>query len=155
MEWWRNVLPGARRQAERRGASGAMALIFDSATRNVHAARGVVAAPCPEVCMADETPYSFPPAPTPDASEWPGSPIGVSNTITRTKGRTAVHNKTVDQTPGLLEKLLESVDRRLKRIEGNDAVYQHDVVIHGVRVRATTSSRHLYDFWTDNWYGVE
>ena len=105
--------------------------------------------------MPDSPLYTFPPPPAPGLSEWPGTPIGVSNTITRTKGRTAVHNKTVDATPGLLEKLLESADRHLKRIGGNDAVYQHDVIIHGVRVRATTSSRHLYDFWTDNWYGVE
>ena len=105
--------------------------------------------------MADETPYSFPPAPTPDASEWPGSPIGVSNTITRTKGRTAVHNKTVDQTPGLLEKLLKSAHDHLGRISSQQEIFEHDVAIHGIRVRATTNSRHLFDFWKDNWFGVD
>ena len=58
--------------------------------------------------MTDALLYTFPSPPTPDLSEWPGTPIGVSNTITRTKGRTAVHNRIVDETPGLLDKLLES-----------------------------------------------
>src|SRR5713226_5214219 len=102
--------------------------------------------------MADESLFSFPPPPAPDSSEWPGSPIGVSNTITRTKGRTAVHNKTVDATPGLLDKLLESANHRLSRIAGQEPIYAHDVMIHGLRVRATTNSQHLYDFWIDNWY---
>ncbi|PYU88470.1 MAG: hypothetical protein DMG25_19975, partial [Acidobacteria bacterium] len=85
--------------------------------------------------MPDAPLYTFPPPSAPGLSEWPGTPIGASNTITRTKGRTAVHNKTVDATPGLLEKLLESAHRHLKRIERNEAVYRHDVIIHGVRVR--------------------
>ena len=105
--------------------------------------------------MTDALLYTFPSPPTPDLSEWPGTPIGVSNTITRTKGRTAVHNRIVDETPGLLDKLLESARRHLKQIEGKAPAYQHDVVIHGVRVRAATNSQHLHDFWVDNWYGVE
>jgi hypothetical protein len=99
--------------------------------------------------------FIFPDPPTPGLCEWPGMPIGLSNTITRTKGRTAVHNKTVDATPGLLDKLLQSVHEHVKRIEGKQPVFEHDVVIHGVRVRATTNSPHLYDFWVDNWYGVD
>jgi hypothetical protein len=105
--------------------------------------------------MADEPLYKFPSPPSPDACEWPGTPMGVSNTITRTKGRTAVHNKTVDATPGLYEKLLKSAHDHLDRIRGRERVYSHDVIIHGIRVRATTNSPHLYDFWSDNWYGVE
>ena len=99
--------------------------------------------------------FVFPEPPAPGLAEWPGTPIGLSNTITRTKGRTAVHNKTVDATPGLLEKLLRSVEEHAKRIEGKQPVFEHDVVIHGVRVRATTNSPHLHDFWVDNWYGVD
>jgi len=99
--------------------------------------------------------FVFPEPPAPGLAEWPGTPIGLSNTITRTKGRTAVHNKTVDATPGLLEKLLRSVEEHAKRIEGKQPVFEHDVVIHGVRVRATTNSSHLHDFWVDNWYGVD
>ncbi|HKS97297.1 MAG TPA: hypothetical protein VJV74_14340, partial [Terriglobia bacterium] len=99
--------------------------------------------------------FAFPEPPAPGLAEWPGTPIGLSNTITRTKGRTAAHNKTVDATPGLLDKLLRSVEEHVRRIEGKQPVFEHDVVIHGIRVRATTNSPHLYDFWVDNWYGVE
>src|SRR5690242_5047247 len=105
--------------------------------------------------MPDNQLYSFPAPPTAESSEWHGSPMGVSNIITRTKGRTAVHNKIVDATPGLLEKLLKSAHDHIDRIAGKEKVHQHDVVIHGIRVRATTNSQHLYDFWKDNWYSPE
>ncbi len=81
--------------------------------------------------------------------------MGLSNTITRTKGRTAVHNKTVDATPGLLEKLLKTAHDHIERNLGKEAVHLHDVMIHGIRVRATTNSRHLIDFWKDNWSSLE
>lgn len=81
--------------------------------------------------------------------------MGVSNTITRTKSRTAVHNKTVDATPGLLEKLLKSAHDHMNSMGGRNSIFQHDVVIHGIRVRASTNSQHLYDFWVDNWYSLE
>ncbi len=103
--------------------------------------------------MAEQILYSFPPPPEPSASEWAGTPIGLTNTITRTKGRTAVHNKTVDATPGLLDKLLQSVHDQLDR-SSLERVFEHDVVIHGIRVRATTNSPHLMDFWKDNWFGA-
>jgi len=99
--------------------------------------------------------YTFPPPPALDLPEWAGSPLGASNTITRTKARTAVHNKSVDATPGLLEKLLRSAHDHLSSIQGKAPIYQHDVMIHGVRVRAVTNSEHLYDFWQDNWFGLE
>jgi len=105
--------------------------------------------------MPEESLYSFPPPLSPDLTEWPGSPLGISNTITRTKGRTAVHNKTVDATPGLLPKLLNSAHDHLATVAGNEPIRQHDVVIHGIRVRATTNSPHLYDFWVDNWYSPQ
>ncbi len=105
--------------------------------------------------MPDEPLYVFPHPPSAETCEWPGSAIGVSNTITRTKGRTAVHNKTVDATPGLYEKLLKSAHDHLDQIAGREPVFAHDVVIHGIRVRATTNSPHLHDFWVDNWYSLE
>ena len=105
--------------------------------------------------MSEDLLYFFPPAPAPDLTEWAGSPMGVSNTVTRTKRRTSVHNKTVDTTPGLLEKLLNSADAHLNAIAGREPIQQHDVMIHGIRVRATTNSRHLYDFWVDNWYSLQ
>ena len=104
--------------------------------------------------MPDDVLYSFPSSPTPDLTEWAGSPVGVSNTITRTKGRTAVHNKTVDATPGLLDRLLSSAHGHLNSIDGKQPVYQHDVMIHGIRVRATTNRDHLFDFWKDNWFSL-
>jgi len=104
--------------------------------------------------LAEDNLYTFPPAPDAELSEWPGSPLGVSNTITRTKGRTAIHNKTVDATPGLYDKLVKSARDHIQRV-GPGATRTHDVVIHGIRVRATTNSAHLHDFWVDNWYGVE
>jgi hypothetical protein len=106
------------------------------------------------VSASEEPLYTFPAPPSPDLTEWFGTLIGVSNTITRTKGRTAIHNKTVDATPGLLERLLKTAYDHLNRPAGNAPIYQHDVVIHGIRVRATTNSRHLYDFWIDNWCSV-
>ncbi len=66
-----------------------------------------------------------------------------------------MHNKTVDDTPGLLDKLLKSAHDHLNQIHVKEAVYEHDVMIHGIRVRATTNSAHLYDFWVDNWYSLE
>jgi hypothetical protein len=105
--------------------------------------------------MPQDALYTFPPAPTVGLTEWAGSPAGVSNTITRTKGRTAVHDKTLDATPGLVEKLLASAHGHLNAIEGKEPVHQHDVMIHGIRVRATTNSQHLYDFWVDNWYSLD
>src|SRR2546422_5090550 len=105
--------------------------------------------------MDDQPLYTFPSPPSPDSSEWPGSPLGVSNVITRTKGRTAVHDKSVDATPGLIERLLKSAHNHLGRIDGKEPAYTHDVVIHGIRVRARTNSPHLFDFWVDNWYSLE
>jgi hypothetical protein len=102
--------------------------------------------------MGTDSHYFFPEAPAGGLCEWPGSPIGASNVITRTKGRTACHNKTVDATPGLLDRLLKSARDHMERIVGEEGLFQHDVIIHGVRVRATTNSPHLYDFWVENWY---
>jgi hypothetical protein len=87
--------------------------------------------------------------------EWPGTPIGAANCITRTKTRTAVHDKSVDEKPGLRDGLVNAAVAHLTRRAGSEEVYRHDVVIHGVRVRATTNSAHLYDFWVDNWYSPE
>jgi hypothetical protein len=97
--------------------------------------------------------YTFPPAPDATSPEWPGTPIGAKNTITRTKGRTLVHDKTVDQKPGLFRRLLANAFEHLARAK--ETTYAHDVVIHGLRVRAITNSEHLHGYWKDNWYGVD
>ncbi len=98
---------------------------------------------------------TFPDPPSPDAVEWPGTPIGERNAITRTKGRTKVHDKTVDQKPGLLTRLVANAAEHLALNRHHQHQYSHDVVIHGLRVRAITNSEHLISYWTDNWYGVE
>ncbi len=97
-------------------------------------------------------PYTFPPAPTADAIEWPGTPLGAGNTITRTRGRTAVHDKNLDRSPRRRDELVAAAQAHLRARGDGEPAFVHDVVIHGVRVRATTNSPHLYDFWVDNWY---
>ena len=98
--------------------------------------------------------YEFPSNPNPAAIEWPGTPIGISNTITLTKGRTAVHDKTIDRTPGKRDALVASAEKHMAAHPG-ERVYRHDVVIHGIRVRAITNSPHLIDFWVVNWFSPE
>jgi hypothetical protein len=97
-------------------------------------------------------PIVFPSPPSSDAIEWPGSPLGLSNVITRTRTRTALYDRAVDRQPGRRDQLVRAAVSHLIRVAGADRVYQHDVIIHGVRVRAVTNSDHLYDFWVDNWY---
>jgi len=99
--------------------------------------------------------YSFPPPPSPDAIEWPGTPIGAGNCITRTKTRTAVHDKAIDRTEGRRDALVNAAVAHITKRAGQEPLYRHDVIIHGVRVRATTNSPHLYDYWVDNWYSPE
>ncbi|HKC91773.1 MAG TPA: hypothetical protein VKE23_10655, partial [Candidatus Limnocylindria bacterium] len=97
--------------------------------------------------------YTFPSAPDATSPEWPGTPIGAKNTITRTKGRTLVHDKTVDAKPGLFRRLLANAFEHIATAK--ETTYSHDVVIHGLRVRAITNSEHLIGYWKDNWYGVD
>jgi hypothetical protein len=97
--------------------------------------------------------YHWPPPPAPDSIEWSGTPIGVSNAVTRTKSRTTLKDKTLDKDPACRDALVG-------RAQGYattqaDSVRVHDVVIHGVRVRVFTNMSHLYDFWTDNWFATD
>jgi hypothetical protein len=100
--------------------------------------------------------YTFPGSPPGGSSvEWEGTPLGDCNIITRTKSRTKLHDKTIDAKPGLREKLLESATRYMQSIEGRQKTRVHDVVVHGIRVRAHTNSDHLIDFWVDNWFSPD
>jgi hypothetical protein len=99
--------------------------------------------------------FVFPPAPNAQAPEWPGTPIGASNTITRTKTRTAVHDKNIDRLEGRQEELVAAAVERIVRYAGKEPLTLNDVVIHGVRVRAITNSPHLHDFWILNWYSPD
>ena len=102
---------------------------------------------------AEKTLYTFPTTDDAMAPEWPGTPIGAKNTITRTKGRTLVHDKIVDDTPGKFRGLLASAFEHVAT--SGETTFSHDVVIHGLRVRAITNSEHLVGYWRDNWYGTE
>lgn len=97
--------------------------------------------------------YHWPSPPAPDSIEWGGTPIGVSNAVTDTKGRTAVHDKSLDRDPVRRDALIARARAHAKAQAAR--VCEHDVVIHGVRVRAFTNMPHLYDFWIENWFGVE
>lgn len=99
--------------------------------------------------------YSFSPPPSSDAIEWPGIQIGEGNVVTRTKTRTAIHDKAIDRTEGRRDALVNAAVAHITRRAGQEALYRHDVIIHGVRVRATTNSPHLNDYWVDNWYSPE
>lgn len=104
--------------------------------------------------MSDQPLYVFPPSPDPAAIEWLGTPIGISNTITRTKGRTAVHDKTIDRTPGKRDALVASVEKHIAA-HPQQTIHREDVIIHGIRVQAITNSEHLYDFWVTNWFSLD
>jgi hypothetical protein len=99
--------------------------------------------------------YVFPPPPSADDVEWPGAPIGQSNAITRTKSRTTFHDKTIDQTPGRREHLLDAANDYIDRNARHGNIILDDVIIHGIRVRAITNSQHLIQFWRENWYSPE
>jgi hypothetical protein len=103
--------------------------------------------------QAKELGYHWPPPPAADSIEWSGTPIGVSNVVTRTKSRTALKDKTLDRDPAHRDALIgRAQDYAAAQA---DSVRAHDVVIHGVRVRAITNMPHLYDFWTENWFSVD
>ena len=105
---------------------------------------------------SDQEPlYVFPPPPLAGAVEWAGVPIGKSNVITRTKSRTAFHDKTIDQTPGRCEHLLNAANDYIDRSAHRGEIILEDVIIHGICVRAITNSQHLIEFWRENWYSPE
>lgn len=99
--------------------------------------------------------FTFPPPPSPHVPEWPGTPIGASDTITRTKTRTAVHDKNIDRAEGRRDELVTAAVEHIVRRAGSEPLTLHDVIVHGVRVRAITNSPHLHSFWTLNWYSPE
>ncbi len=103
--------------------------------------------------VSSETISVFPPPEHEGMVEWPGTPIGRSNTITRTKSRTLTHDKTIDEKPGLVEKLVGAAQAHIQA--NPDQVTRLEAMIHGVRVRVFTNSQHLAEFWRENWYSVE
>src|SRR5439155_473302 len=86
------------------------------------------------LAIAEKTLYTFPGPPDAISPEWPGTPIGAKNTVTRTKGRTAMHDKTVDTKPGLFKRLLANAVENIAT--SGQRTYSHDGVhsIHGAVV---------------------
>ena len=99
--------------------------------------------------------WTFPSPPNPIVPEWPGTPIGAGNIITRTRSRTAVHDKVIDRIEGRRDELVAAAVEQIVKQAGKAPLALDDVIIHGVRVRAITNSPHLAEFWVDNWYSPE
>ena len=83
------------------------------------------------------------------AFEYEGSKIGISNSIT------SIRNDFTKSTANHInadEIVLEKMFAHIKSIEEKEKIFLCDVIIHGVRVRLTTTSRHVSEFFTDNFY---
>ncbi len=99
--------------------------------------------------------YSFPDAPA-GAEEWSGTPLRGStsvNCITRLKGRTQQHDKTLDDRPVERDELLRWAHEHTSSLGAAARVI--DVVVHGVRVRAITNSDHMAAFFEINWFSPD
>jgi hypothetical protein len=92
--------------------------------------------------------FTFRSAPNSDAFEWPGTTVGVSNTITRVRGPIPAERQLDPQRCAPL------VRRARRGLEGTES-YVGDAIIHGVRVRLFSDSHHVGDFWTGNWLGPQ
>ena len=99
--------------------------------------------------------YSFPQGPD-GAQEWEGTPLhgsGATNRITRLKGRTQAHNKTLDDRPEERDAFLSWAEAHVRSL--GSQVRSLDVVIHGVRVRSLTNSPHMASFFAANWFSPD
>ena len=79
-------------------------------------------------------------------SETPGTLIGLSNVMTRTRAR-APMGLDPDSNPSLRERLRMHAARA---IQGRES-FIHDAVVLGKRIRLFSNSHHLADFWRENW----
>jgi hypothetical protein len=79
-------------------------------------------------------------------SETPGTLLGLSNTMTRTRARVPM-GLDPDANPALRERLRTHAARA---IEGRES-FIHDAVVLGKRIRLFSNSHHLADFWRENW----
>jgi hypothetical protein len=79
-------------------------------------------------------------------SETPGTLIGLSNTMTRTRARVPM-GLDPDANPALRERLRIHAARA---IEGRES-FIHDAIVLGKRIRLFSNSHHLADFWRENW----
>jgi hypothetical protein len=79
-------------------------------------------------------------------SETPGTLIGQSNVMTRTRTRVP-QGLDPDANGSLYERLRTHAARA---IEGRES-FIHDAVVLGKRIRLFSNSHHLADFWRENW----
>lgn len=79
-------------------------------------------------------------------SESPGTLLGVSNVMTRTRARVP-QGLDPDGNASLRDRLRTHAARA---IEGRES-FIHDAVLLGKRVRLFSNSHHLADFWRENW----
>jgi len=95
--------------------------------------------------------YFTPPADNANASsfEYEGAKIGISNTIcTVRKNFTNSPSNQINVDELVFEKMFAHI----KNIEGKEKIFLCDIIVHGVRVRLTTNSKHIAEFFTDNFY---
>jgi len=85
--------------------------------------------------------------------EWPGTPIGTGNVITRARGGAAARDYALDRVEGRRDELVGAAVEHIVERARTGPVWIRDAVIHGVRVRLVTDSPHLQEFWTANWHG--
>lgn len=96
-----------------------------------------------------EPAFTFPEGPD-GAAEWTGTPIGSSNVVTRIKGRTSRHDKSLDRDPAARDALLRWAEDTVRDLDSG--VRTHDAIVHGIRVRLFTNSEHQHDFFVRNWF---
>ncbi len=95
--------------------------------------------------------YFSPASPHADANafEYEGTKIGISNIVTSIrKNFTDSGSNKIDIDEIMLEKMFVHI----KHIEENQKMFLCDAILHGVRVRLMTNSKHLSEFFTDNFY---
>ena len=95
--------------------------------------------------------YFSPASPHADmnAFEYEGTKIGISNIVTSIrKNFTDSDSNKIDIDEIMLEKMFVHI----KHIEENQKMFLCDAILHGVRVRLMTNSKHLSEFFTDNFY---
>jgi hypothetical protein len=92
--------------------------------------------------------FGFTAPPHPEAAEWMGPLIGLSNTLTRSHSLSRSADRDLDARPGGYERMRDACRRAMEGPE----LFIHDVVIFGVRLRLSTNSFHLADFWRENFF---
>lgn len=81
-------------------------------------------------------------------TELPGVLLGTSNVLIRARGPAPRIEPDLDANPRRREEVWESCRRAMEGPE----LFIEDAIVHGVRIRLTTNSFHVADFWKENWH---